>query len=491
MFTVIRRSRLSHLRSYGVFNLLSTEPLENTHQQPSIDASAEHHAALKPEGSALLGESPHFSPVLHPDPLFNWDDIRHSVQARGLLEYFDLDHLVELHTEMEGLSCQIQDLEGQRRQNHSCESTVDPSLLRAEARRLRLEQNQLKGTLRNLTRQFMKPALRLPNILHPDCPTGSEPKLVRTFKPRSIGRTMSWSDVKNDLHVTSLGTYLTGHLAHLDTSHLNSIRDRWLDPGSHPVVPSYPIHLSDFARGPAVEGCGSSVIDQAIRLVPSPGDLLKQTDQDSSGNETSDWLLNPYTTCYLVGSASLPAFAAYFLRQQVRPGTPLPLRIVSLGSVYERTMSGIEDPVVPYARAFTQRRQLSILEISSNWRSCTEGFDRMLDDLCQFWSRYQPSWSLRLIYIPAFQLAEYEMLRAVVEVIPDINEVSHSSPIQLASVSVLGDWVSRRVTTKVPHRTNQEGESDAYLRQIYVRVVDSRSLLTAFERTGQLTVSSA
>ncbi|GAA47721.1 large subunit GTPase 1 [Clonorchis sinensis] len=627
MFAVIRKSRLPHLRSYGVFSLLSTHPLENTQQQPSIDASAEHYAALKPEGSALLGESPHFSPVSHPDPLFNWDDIRHSVQARGLLEHFNLDHLVKLHTEMDGLNCQIRDLEGQRRQNHLRESTLtgglhdvqneleeiplesrcpyasyirwtqsnqrtEPTVSKLTTAPIRLTSSSGEpvnncrfGMLKTIgTRAMLRETL---GWLLVCSPTGSEPKLVRTFKPRTVGRTMSWSEVKNDLHVTPLGTYLTGHLAHVDTSHLNSIRDRWLDPGSHPAVPSYPIHLSDFARGPAVEGCGSSVIDQAIRLLPSPGDLLKQTNQDSSGNVTSDWLLNPYTTCYLVGSASLPAFAAYFLRQQVRPETPLPLRIVSLGSVYERTMSGnevtfdqehkttnasifgglvIRSPVhcfrfryrfstnphyvnnmdfhsvtmivycaasrsshvdniwihrlfSPHAawqvlsagpadgaaagnvdRYITRSNicvgnksdgdledqtyhigvkegetggglcrvfinLLSILEISSNWQACTEGFDRIMDDLCQFWSRYQPSWPLRLIYIPAFQLAEYEMLRAVVEVVPDITDVSHSSPIQLASVSVLGDWVSRRVTTKVPHRTNQEGESDAYLPQ--------------------------
>ncbi|KAF8571987.1 hypothetical protein P879_00323 [Paragonimus westermani] len=236
----------------------------------------------------------------------------------------------------------------------------------------------------------------------------------------------------------------------------------------------------------------------AIRLEPSHSDLVRVPSESDPVSNTTRFLVNPYTSCYLVGSASLPSFAAYLMRQKLKTNTPLPLRLVSLGTVYDRRSS----PAITIRRnvtglhppRFVQRKQLSVMELSSSWHSCESGFHQLVDEVCQFWADYQPTWPLRLVYVTAKALAPCEMIRAVVELIPnendDVTQIGRICPIQLASVSLLDDWVSRRVLVKVDRMATDEDQASSYVRMNYAQVIDFNSLLNAFQQTGTLTVSS-
>ncbi|KAF5405055.1 hypothetical protein PHET_01577 [Paragonimus heterotremus] len=293
-----------------------------------------------------------------------------------------------------------------------------------------------------------------------------------------------------------IGMYLTGQLTLIERTHLNLACERWLH-GDF-TVPNYLIRLSDIVRGPVVEGSSWFPMDEAIRLEPSHSDLVRIPSESNSVSSSARFLVNPYTSCYLAGSASLPSFAAYLMRQKLKTDTPLPLRLVSLGTLYDRKTSPTNTvrrtAVGLHTPRFVQRKQLSVMELSSSWHSCESGFHQLVDDVCRFWANYQPTWPLRLVYVSAKALAPCEMIRAVVELIPNDNDDATQNgricPIQLASVSLLDDWVSRRVLAKVDRMATDGDQVSSYVRMNYVQVIDFNSLLSAFRQTGTLTVSS-
>ncbi|CAH8669148.1 unnamed protein product, partial [Dicrocoelium dendriticum] len=232
------------------------------------------------------------------------------------------------------------------------------------------------------------------------------------------------------------------------------------------------------------------------RVEPSHDDCI-QVPADPSTGSSVRWIVNPHTSCYLVGSASLASFTAYILRQQFRTQSALPLRLVSLGSVYHRS-SGAD--VLPlngesashHQQPFQQRKQLSIAELSSSQRMCEQGFFQLVEDMYRFWTTFQPTWPLRLCYLPAGDLRPCEMLRAVIQLTekssPDGER--HSGLTTVASVSLLDDWVSRRIGAKLSRSIAEFDPSEPYIRMTYAQIMDSYSLLTAFRRIGNMSIST-
>uniref|UniRef100_A0A183A1F6 Peptidase_S9 domain-containing protein n=1 Tax=Echinostoma caproni TaxID=27848 RepID=A0A183A1F6_9TREM len=127
---------------------------------------------------------------------------------------------------------------------------------------------------------------------------------------------------------------LTGHLASLERILLTRVYRYWLTSWPLSVGHTYPIALSDFARGPAVQGAGWPTMDQpidphlffsndpgfylpiakAIRLEPTRSDLFRVDSNECKPQlNTCEWLVNPHTSNYLVGSASLASYAGTFV----------------------------------------------------------------------------------------------------------------------------------------------------------------------------------
>ncbi|CAH8669160.1 unnamed protein product, partial [Dicrocoelium dendriticum] len=233
--------------------------------QPSHEASLKHQPLLddswktaQPAGSTLFPECELFNPFVKPEPRHQWDAIQHSLRCRGISIPFDLHQLSDFKSTLDSIARKISVLDSERRAIHtSFHGNEVPESAKFEIRRLRAEQKELKVSFRALLGRYWKPVLELPNSIHTECPVGNEPRILKTFEPKSTSETVSWNQVKQNLHHTPIGTYKTGLLAELEHSQLDLATTRWLDQdaASFPSVSSYPVSLSDFARGPAVEAC--------------------------------------------------------------------------------------------------------------------------------------------------------------------------------------------------------------------------------------------
>ncbi|KAF6780060.1 hypothetical protein AHF37_00390 [Paragonimus kellicotti] len=159
---------------------------------------------VPPTGSALFRESEHFTPLVKPDPKFYWDAIQRSLNARGLSDQFNLEHLRDLKRQIEEIREQIGLVEAKRKEHQKIYETTkqDSEEARLQARRLRAEYQQLKRRARELLPQFLRPALAIPNLLHTECPVTDKSQLVLQFIRHPVGNTIDWSTIQDDLHIT-------------------------------------------------------------------------------------------------------------------------------------------------------------------------------------------------------------------------------------------------------------------------------------------------
>ncbi|TPP60628.1 hypothetical protein FGIG_04856 [Fasciola gigantica] len=91
---------------------------------------------------------------------------------------------------------------------------------------------------------------------------------------------------------------------------------------------------------------------------------------------------------------------------------------------------------------------------------------------------------MRLVYTPAEHLWPCEMARSAIE----LHLNSESPTVQLASVSLLGDWISRRIGLKNPKSFTRSSNKtkNPYTHMVYAQLMDTRSIFAGFERTGVL-----
>ncbi|CAH8467595.1 unnamed protein product [Heterobilharzia americana] len=313
---------------------------------------------------------------------------------------------------------------------------------------------------------------------------------VKSYQHENIcsRKKLHWSNLVDDYYNEIIGTYYTDRLANLEYSHLNKVNHYWLNQVGHIHSNNYPVCLSDIIRGPALEATTWPSIKSAIRLRPSKGDMLL-TEDPTTG--TSNWLINPYVTDYLVGSASLAAFSAYLILQQTNLATSSSSRLISMGSVYNKhsenaTSSSDGHQLHSDLKSpFQQSKQISIMELSRNWNRCEAGFHVLTEQLCKFWQIYQPEWSFKLTYSQAANLYPCEMLRAVVQ-----TDMKSSSGVQasipLASVSLLGDWISRRIMTKTIKKSKTDSDCDPYPYMVFVNAWNFYSLLESLKLIGYI-----
>lgn len=89
-FILLQYQRNHSIQSYNQTN--------NNNNEDSSEFLEKLNAAKDnpPSGSALYQDDDHFSPVVFPDPIFNWESIRTSVNARRMHERFNIDKIVSL-----------------------------------------------------------------------------------------------------------------------------------------------------------------------------------------------------------------------------------------------------------------------------------------------------------------------------------------------------------------------------------------------------------
>ncbi|VDP51547.1 unnamed protein product [Schistosoma margrebowiei] len=115
-----------------------------------------------PSGSALYQDDDHFSPVVFPDPIFNWESIRTSLNARRMHERFNIDKIIDLKKQMDGIHEKINALKEDRisLQYQYEHNKQDSDEVKAAARALRSEQKSLE-----VCRHFSLPSINLCNQL--------------------------------------------------------------------------------------------------------------------------------------------------------------------------------------------------------------------------------------------------------------------------------------------------------------------------------------
>ncbi|TPP50899.1 hypothetical protein FGIG_08979 [Fasciola gigantica] len=234
-------SQLSHGRVYSTTPLSSvTESAGPTHDESDLDSLIR---VLSPAGSAMFSENMHFSPVVFPDPVLDWGRMRRSLSARNRIPTMKLEHLEKMAQEMNRINQEIASMEQSRKSvKIHFPSEDNNEELREEARLLRSRQRELKTSLHELSFRFQKQTLSFPNYVH-------EAYLVGRAFPACV------------CVLGLAGTFLTDQLAALEQTLLARTHLDWLTTWSS-TCRVYPLALSDFARGPAVEGASWPTVDR-------------------------------------------------------------------------------------------------------------------------------------------------------------------------------------------------------------------------------------
>uniref|UniRef100_A0A3Q0KFI7 28S ribosomal protein S30, mitochondrial n=1 Tax=Schistosoma mansoni TaxID=6183 RepID=A0A3Q0KFI7_SCHMA len=507
MLTLVNRCQISKLLPVNSFILLRCQwnhSIQSYNQTTTTNNNEDSNEFLEklnaakdnpPSGSTLYQDDNHFCPVLFPDPIFNWESIRTSVNARRMHKRFNIDKIIDLKKQIDGIREQITALKQDRisLQTQYEQNNQDSDEVKVAARALRSEQKSLEVSFKKLDYEFQKESLHLPNIIHSLTPVG-EMKLQNPIKSylknNHASKKVFWSNLAEDIYNEVIGTYYTGRLAELEYTHMNKVNDYWLSRMNEGQPCNYPVCLSDIVRGPALEATSWPSMKSAIRLKPSKNDMLLVEDSNTG---ISNWLINPHTADYLVGSASLAAFSAYLMHHRANLFTNSYLRLVSKGSVYindnenDVTHNSSDDQTIQpsFKSPFHQSKQISLLELTKDWDQCEAGFHLLVEELFRFWQHYQPGWSYKLTYTEASDLYSCEMLRAVL-----YTDMKTSSDIEisipLASVSLIGDWISRRIMTKIKKTDKINRNSESYPYMVFMNAWNFRCLLDSFKQIGYM-----
>nr|CDS27152.2 seryl tRNA synthetase mitochondrial [Hymenolepis microstoma] len=227
------------------------------------------------------------------------------------------------------------------------------------------------------------------------------------------------------------GTYLTGDLATMATDQMPNLLDRLLELVDVTRRSRCRLcSLSDFVRLPVVEACAwMSSPDKVIQMVHTKDDLYTL---EGSGQV----LINPYTRICLVGSASLASFVEK--------------DILSLRALQQGCNVGRVCPT--YFLRNSEIDKIGTVNLAQTGYSGVIG--------------------LRVVEDP--DLRYCEMARWKVTMVAEDR-----SEFELASVSLLGDWVSRRGDIK----SSSDG---AFPSMVFGEMVNLENLIAAVQKEGAL-----
>ncbi|VDL63976.1 unnamed protein product [Hymenolepis diminuta] len=259
------------------------------------------------------------------------------------------------------------------------------------------------------------------------------------------------------------GTYLTGDLVTMAIDQMPDLLERLTEAvGVARRTRCRLCSLSDFVRLPVVEACAwMSSLDKVIQIVHTKDDL--HTSEDSG-----QVLINPYTRICLVGSASLAAFVGSIFGSSLA----IPeegLNFLTLGNIYQFD-SQIEGAMSNYP--FKQTRQISYFGLFLDKDASVRTFDKLAVTISEFWSDFQPHWKIKLSVVPDPDLRYCEMARWKVTMVAE-----DKSEFELASVSLLGDWVSRRGDIK-------SSSNGVHLFMVFGEMVNLENFITAVGKEG-------
>lgn len=407
--------------------LRQVSPL-NKHFVQSIRSivSALHTSGGKPNAAVSI-----LTPSLtHIDTLIrNKPKLVHMLEARKMP--FDVDSFVHAWDEMNRLRTIREDLETKRNtvtdciklivknKNRGGDSQLDFEELKEQGKQLRVELKKLSARWWTIEEKAVTAALSLPNYLHARTP--SENHLIESHRPfpEAVESHCNNENIKFS-SVSPTAYYLRGPLAHLELD--------WIQSFSQAFVQHNAFHLitgADFVKSVIVDGCGLEFNDPEITLC--------LTGSQDSGN------------LHLVGGGSLASVAAFLTKNSIE--TPFPMRLLSIGRQYQPPPATNDNKSLGLFNA-TQSSAIQLLTAMENHpENLYEESQRISSTITN--QLVELNVHFRVVNLAAGRLERWEQYRCSFQ----MYSSTLKDYVEVASVSIVGDFISRRLAIYGPQRT--------------------------------------
>ncbi|CAD5121511.1 DgyrCDS10015 [Dimorphilus gyrociliatus] len=325
---------------------------------------------------------------------------------------------------------------------------------------LRSEMNDLKKKMSELEETIMKRALIIPNLIHPSVPDNDKvlrsknedlcSQLEDNIKSHlNIGRRKG-SIIYRPLSPTAF--YLQGEAAALERS-LTSLVSKHLRSKDYQLW-----HCPHFNKAFILEACGYDFADHKQVLL-----IDQEVIEDDQKVDTN---------LYLTGT-SLPSFVAFFARTVVDQNS-LPIKVYSVGEEY---ISNVDNKSFCADDLLSTRQITSVrlFSASANKEAAYDLYENHLSDLWEFYESLDLP--VKLISRPPRKLRREESARVDIKLwMPSSKDYR-----TIATVSMLGDFVSRRLMNKY-----QAGQTNAYLHMTHSCAMNVTRLVAALTEYGAL-----
>ncbi len=396
--------------------------LKNIHIQTARTVSALHIPGNKAKGAVSL-----LKPSLdHIDKLLDEKQIlKQNLEMRGCS--LNLDLFEESWRRMQELRRQRDWLEEQRdrvshqirehvtQKNEHNRSAIEE--LKKEGKRLRNQLKELSESWWALEEEAVLSALKLPNLLHRKTPELDEIIGCHRSPPEGQATSHKKCEEIEFLDHSPTAYYLKGSLAYKELELARNFSRRLFDEGFHLIS------APDFVKSLVVEGCGLDFSD-ANRVLA----LAEAHDTDADGADA----------LHLVGGASLPSLVAFLTKNVIQ--SPLPLRLAAGGRSYRpaRSSDGLFGAVQSTGVHF-----VSVLENCPD--RLYEEVERLRDVLTDLLAEHLGV-HFRICAVSSRHLETWEQYRASFQIyLPTTKRY-----VQVASVSIVGDFISRRLAIYGP-----------------------------------------
>ena len=459
---------LSNITSKLNLHLRNIRPLKNAARNI---VSALHVAGNKPKATVSI-----LTPSLdHIDKLLaNGAEFKRNLEVRGC--EMNVESFGESWRYMKELQVQMDSKEEEREQvsrtmrqlkktdQSDTEATARAADLKSRGKELREQLKEIMKVWWEVEEKAVVSALKIPNSLHPKTPQEEEEYIIRSFKTLNQPQGPAAAAVKVN-HQSSgdvefvdhspTAYYLKGPLAELELYLQRMFTQGLVSEGFHLVS------APDFVKSLIVDGCGMDFTNGSrvltLSAVQGHGGSL------DSGN-----------ALHLVGGASLPAMVALLTKSSIQ--SALPLRMVASGRHYDPSDAG-GSPRVGGGGLFsavqsTCVRALSVLDNNSSnadalYEEC-QHMERIVGDLLTRLDVH-----FRMCATPGRRLQPWEQYRASFQ----LYSPSLEQYVQVADVSIVGDYISRRLAIYGP-----EGRHPAF---VSATVLSAAKLIACLVENGQ------
>jgi seryl-tRNA synthetase len=357
----------------------------------------------------------------------NKPKLQHNLKARNY--QFNLEAFIQVWDEMNALRVARENLETKRNQvnqvikgivskRNKTDSQFSMDYMKEESKRLREELKQLSPRWNEVENRAVTEALNLPNYLHLETP--AELKVIETFKPLPT-ESFPNPELQDKIRIDSpTSYYLEGPLAQMELDWIENFSQALKSGGFEPMTGP------DFVKSIVVDGCGLEFAN--------PDKVYSLAQSQEHGNLSSGKAL------HLVGGASLPSVVALLTKVIVEE--PFPLRLMSIGRRYEPKTLPLKGLL-----NVAQSSAIQLLTVMENHP----------DDLFSEAERIQNllvkqleelDVHFRTVALPAGRLERWEQYRSSLEVyFPSVKGY-----VEVANVSLVGDYISRRLAIYGPER---------------------------------------